>query len=805
LKPAELARLPEYEEDYFERHYRGYPDYGFYPLKAEKIINLAGNPKSVVDVGCAYGRVVKCLREKGVEAVGVDISRYAGQKSKQICDGWFVRAVAWALPLKDKAVTCIYCLAGDTIVGGDGKAIEDLEIGDHVLNSAGEEQAVQTKFVRNYSGELLSLKVSGLLRVKITPEHPVLVANIRRVHRRSHPKPDIYEYVPQKIQWKKASEIIHGDYLVIPLNTKKEKAFLHFRRGNTRKWQHVEIDEDVAFILGLWVAEGSAAIKRGRIVFSFGYHEKALAQKLHDKIESKFGVKACIVTPPSQRSARSVVCGNKDLATFLRKEFGSSSLNKHVPSCIKNSPTSVVRAFLKGYFLGDGSWHYDKTNNNRRMRVITSSKRLAYDVIELLLKLHVSPTCFEDRKRKVCGGFLYRGKSYFAHKKYQIEWSRLAFYKKKDKANRKACLRIKFIGNYAYAPVHSIVRQNMSNIQVYNIKTEDQTYCIPWLVHNCEGMLEHVPEELIPETFKEFERVSNIRVLAISFGEGEDKEGYHLCNHNFEWWWQHIPTNTWLFTGEGTQNPAPFKFKGEKGETKTSLGLKKDCKLQKSQYMRYYRWLKKEGGIHKPTHLETYLEPEQIRRLHWIKWHARLDTESNPTLQHFLDPGEIVKVWNRQLQPKEQNDILEVGCSNGVIIEMLNGKYGMDKEPAIIEENRKRNPKIVWILHDATKPWTMFPNNSVQVVCLLDVMEHVPFRKALFMLKEAIRVAENKILITIPNGLNPNRNQRNYACFKHCWVLDAYHLSKIQKLIKNYEHAILWDPAFICIEIKKRR
>jgi hypothetical protein len=72
------------------------------------------------------------------------------------------------------------------------------------------------------------------------------------------------------------------------------------------------------------------------------------------------------------------------------------------------------------------------------------------------------------------------------------------------------------------------------------------------------------------------------------------------------------------------------------------------------------------------------------------------------------------------------------------------------------------------------------------------------------MLKEAIRVAKNKILITIPNGLNPNQNQRNYACMKHQWVLDAYRLSKIQNLIKNYEHTILYDPAFICIEIKKR-
>ena len=43
---------------------------------AEKIINNF-HPKTVLDMGCAFGYLVEALRKKGVEAYGIDISEYA--------------------------------------------------------------------------------------------------------------------------------------------------------------------------------------------------------------------------------------------------------------------------------------------------------------------------------------------------------------------------------------------------------------------------------------------------------------------------------------------------------------------------------------------------------------------------------------------------------------------------------------------------------------------------------------------------------------------------------------------------------
>lgn len=100
-----------YEVYYFEQKYEGYRDSGRYRVRAEKIISLAHkagiNAGRVLDVGCAYGYTVRELQRIGIEAVGLDVSRYAGQKSKTVCF-YYVRASVTHLPFKDKCFDVCY-------------------------------------------------------------------------------------------------------------------------------------------------------------------------------------------------------------------------------------------------------------------------------------------------------------------------------------------------------------------------------------------------------------------------------------------------------------------------------------------------------------------------------------------------------------------------------------------------------------------------------------------------------------------------------------------------------------------------
>ena len=101
----------EYEEDYFNKtgYELGYQDYPAHIGRVLRMMIMA-NPKSVLDVGCAYGYIVQKLRALGVYAVGCDVSRYAGLRSREVIPGCFIRAdLRRGLPFKNNSFDLLYC------------------------------------------------------------------------------------------------------------------------------------------------------------------------------------------------------------------------------------------------------------------------------------------------------------------------------------------------------------------------------------------------------------------------------------------------------------------------------------------------------------------------------------------------------------------------------------------------------------------------------------------------------------------------------------------------------------------------
>ena len=95
---------PWYGAHYF-RTYRGAP-YERSPiwlsamrLMAEGIIRECNRPRTVLDVGCAMGFLVEALRDRGVEAYGIDLSAYA---IEHVHDS--VKSFCWVRSLLDPIV-----------------------------------------------------------------------------------------------------------------------------------------------------------------------------------------------------------------------------------------------------------------------------------------------------------------------------------------------------------------------------------------------------------------------------------------------------------------------------------------------------------------------------------------------------------------------------------------------------------------------------------------------------------------------------------------------------------------------------
>src|SRR5437868_9639087 len=81
-RPRTCFGAADYGPEYYEKHLgppykREQPEWlEFFGRIADEIISRV-NPRTVLDVGCAKGFLVECLRDRGVDAFGFDISDYA--------------------------------------------------------------------------------------------------------------------------------------------------------------------------------------------------------------------------------------------------------------------------------------------------------------------------------------------------------------------------------------------------------------------------------------------------------------------------------------------------------------------------------------------------------------------------------------------------------------------------------------------------------------------------------------------------------------------------------------------------------
>lgn len=102
--------MVEYEEEYFTKtgYQDGYRDYLAHAFRAKKIVEMS-NPRNVLDVGCAYGYIVKYLVDMGVDAYGTDISEWCEKQAATIIPGRFKHGSADAIPWPDNSFDVLYC------------------------------------------------------------------------------------------------------------------------------------------------------------------------------------------------------------------------------------------------------------------------------------------------------------------------------------------------------------------------------------------------------------------------------------------------------------------------------------------------------------------------------------------------------------------------------------------------------------------------------------------------------------------------------------------------------------------------
>ncbi|MBI3615446.1 MAG: Fe-S cluster assembly protein SufB [Candidatus Omnitrophica bacterium] len=257
--------------------------------------------------------------------------------------------------------------------------IESIRPKDTVLNSDGEESAVRSARVRQYRGELLTIKpISSGNAFQLTPEHPVLAVPREevRVPRKAR-KSWLGEVSTKKLlatepRFIEAGKLHRGDFLVFPIS------------------QIVKDDPKLTVaalrLLGYYLSEGSTFVHRTLrmpvVTFSFGSTERPLIEETKRLIKEITGKRAMEVADRKKHGV-SVLVYSKPLMDLCLEHCGKWAGTKELSKTVMDLPPEKQAHLLETYLLGDGS-RYQRTHT--MVRASTASKNLARQLQELLAR-----------------------------------------------------------------------------------------------------------------------------------------------------------------------------------------------------------------------------------------------------------------------------------------------------------------------------------------------------------------------------------------------------------------------------------
>jgi DNA gyrase subunit B len=168
--------------------------------------------------------------------------------------------------------------------------------------------------------------------------------------------------------------------------------------------RYLAVDESLLLVLGFFVAEGSLS-ERGGVRLAIGKRNEPLVPELTTAIRSVFGIEPTYYAGKDGRAGELRIL-NKVVTTAFRLLLnfdGTEAARKHIPDLVFNVNPELQLAFLRGYFLGDG------TLAVRQVSFATTSETLADQLMYLLLMRGIRVSLNEHRPTGEPSGVI-RGK-----------------------------------------------------------------------------------------------------------------------------------------------------------------------------------------------------------------------------------------------------------------------------------------------------------------------------------------------------------------------------------------------------------
>lgn len=376
-----------------------------------------------------------------------------------------------------------------------------------VLTHEGNYQNIGGFARRKYEGKLISITPRFFTEaVNLTPEHPVLSLNVIKGVGANYYR----DFKIKDVEWKEAQHLTKEDCVLYPLiketqdvETIRLSDYLELRKYNNNVIPHKQthtakilkdeiiVNNDLMRLFGYYLAEGSTV--KHEIRFYFNKNEKKYIDDVADIIKKSFGVDAHICD--TKYNVRYVGLYSKVVADLFKVLFDKYAHSKKVPHFMLLLPIEKQIELIKGLWRGDGC------TRKKDFCFVTVSRKLAYQVRDILLRLGIicSLQKISHEKLATRGGKIDGRDISFTKDKYHInvggqfldKMGEILEQRHPILDTRKFSNKHAWIHNgYAVLPIRKIEkRQYKGDVLSIGVDVASSYVTKSFIVHNCDAPL----------------------------------------------------------------------------------------------------------------------------------------------------------------------------------------------------------------------------------------------------------------------------------------------------------------------------
>ncbi len=151
----------------------------------------------------------------------------------------------------------------------------------------------------------------------------------------------------------------------------------------------IEITDELLWLFGLWVAEGSSHASKKDAFITISCEETVL-RRAREIFERQLGLH--VVSSPASESRQAQIFVHSKLLLRLMEHLGWEGRRKRIPGWVLGLPLARLKWFLEGYREGDGVHSGELLAEGIRHAFVTVSDELKDDLIVALARFGLVPS-----------------------------------------------------------------------------------------------------------------------------------------------------------------------------------------------------------------------------------------------------------------------------------------------------------------------------------------------------------------------------------------------------------------------------